>query len=247
MKADLVAAILDLHQSLPKTSLTTYDVGNSSIKAGIFKQGELISRTKLKELDQTQLEKEQHIVCSVRKNIKSTFVWKQGENTFIDAPTQYQETLGHDRLVCVSHLYQMTKALKCSILVVDLGTFITADLVAQKGHAGGFIFPGIETFLKSYGSGELLPRLSKKSHPDPASVSWPRSTETAIRGAAELYLKGLALELIKMAKEEKANILLTGGSADLILPFIPSEHRFEVFEELLHYSLYFSHCKIANL
>jgi hypothetical protein len=50
-----------------------------------------------------------------------------------------------------------------------------------------------------------------------------------------------------MAKEEKANILLTGGSADLILPFIPSEHRFEVFEELLHYSLYFSHCKIANL
>lgn len=247
MKANLVAAILDLHKSLPKISLTTYDVGNSSIKAGAFKQGELINITKLKELDQVQLEKEQHIICSVRKNLKSTFVWKQGESTFLGVPTQYEQTLGHDRLLCVSHLYQISKTLKCSILVVDLGTFITADLVGQRGHTGGFIFPGIETFLKSYGSGDLLPRLSKRNNPDPASLSWPRSTEAAIRGATELYLKGLALELIKMAKEENAYILLTGGSADLILPFFPQELQFEVLDELLHYSLYFSHCKIANL
>ncbi len=242
MKPGLVSTIHQLHQSIDQIDLLTVDAGNSFIKEGSFEEGTLKEINKIGPEQLKNQAKCDRIICSVRKNIRSSFTWKKA--TFLGAPIHYEETLGHDRLVCASHLFHVQELFKRSILLVDSGTYITLDHISSSGHSGGFIFPGPEVFLNSYSNGELLPRLVKKE--DSAAIAaptWPTSTETAIRGGAEVYLAGLTLQIEKMAHQSNSIILFTGGSSHLLESFLTSQANYESFKDLIHFSLYFTHSK----
>jgi len=244
MNPNIIEEIKDLHRSLKQKDLITVDAGNSFCKKAVFKKGALsqIERVQTREVELLGNSPNDHIICSVNENLQSTFSWE--DESFLGAPIRYARTLGHDRLVCAAYLFQIAKKLAKPILLVDCGTFLTIDLIDEQGHQGGFILPGPETFLKSYNHGALLPRLSSVGHlpQDP----WPKSTHAAILDSAQLYLSTIVKEIDLRSKNTQASVLLTGGASDLLAHHFPSEQKIEIFPELIHYSLYFTHCKIAN-
>ena len=130
--------------------------------------------------------------------------------------TRYNPSLelGEDRialLAACAYLYP-----KQDVLVIDLGSCITYDLLNREGvHQGGSISPGFLTRYKSmhHYSGKLpllIPKKTKEDH--------GRSTETAIHSG--VYngimneLKGV-MEAYQL-KYEHLTIILTGGDAEML-------------------------------
>ncbi len=122
--------------------------------------------------------------------------------------------LGEDRIALLAasaYLYP-----KQDVLVIDLGSCITYDLLNRDGiHQGGSISPGFSTRYKSMHdySGKLpllIPKKIKEDH--------GRSTESAIHSG--VYngiineLKGV-IEAYQL-KYEYLTIILTGGDAEML-------------------------------
>lgn len=162
---------------------------------------------------------------------------KREQKRFFDMEVHYTETLGDDRLLIGYYLFKQLKPAE-SILVIDAGTFLTLDLIDQQGFAGGYIFPGLSTFLSSYQRGVQLPVLQNQPHFELKDL--PHSTEDAILGAAHIYLESILERIIK--KTSPSRIVITGGSQDLIKNKIEKlnlpEVQFETYHHLIHSSLF---------
>lgn len=124
------------------------------------------------------------------------------------------ETLGPDRLAAVAGAWcQQPNA---DLLVIDVGTAITYDLLTAEGtYLGGNISPGIGMRLKALNhfTGKL-PLVSKEGE----RVALGNTTETAIR---EGVLQGIDWEIegyIRAYTLKYPNLLifLTGGNAFLL-------------------------------
>jgi len=189
----------------------TIDNGNTNPNVGIFVNDELSSVIPLSSYQKKN--DDIIIISSVGKNIaiSPTINLKQfrSEHAFFDMPVNYAETLGDDRLFQSYYLYQVIGP-NDRILLLDAGTFFTADLVTSVGFMGGYIFPGSRTFLKSYAQAELLPHLQTLS----LTESLPHSTEEAISMAHELYWESILENLVK--KISPSRIVLTGGDGQML-------------------------------
>ena len=122
--------------------------------------------------------------------------------------------LGEDRIALLAasaYLYP-----KQDVLVIDLGSCITYDLLNRDGvHQGGSISPGFSTRYKSmhHYSGKLpllIPKKTKEDH--------GRSTETAIHSGV---YNGIVNELkgvidAYQLKYEYLTIILTGGDVEML-------------------------------
>lgn len=189
----------------------TIDNGNTNPHVGIFVNDELSSVIPLASYHK----KEDDIILmsNVGKNISITptvdLKKYRLENLFFDMPVNYSETLGDDRLFQSYYLYQVIKPQE-RILLIDAGTFLTADLVTSVGFMGGYIFPGSRTFLKSYSEGQLLPQITNLT----LTESLPYSTEEAISMAHEIYLDSILENLVK--KISPSRIVLTGGDGQIL-------------------------------
>lgn len=137
------------------------------------------------------------------------------------------ETIGADRLAnaaAVATLYG------CPAVVVDFGTAVTFDIVAENEcYIGGVIAPGLESMTKFlYQRTALLPKLSLK---EPRKAVG-RSTRDAMMSGAVFGYRGLVREILARIKAERfgrkrLKIVATGGYARLIashLPEIQSVH-----------------------
>lgn len=124
------------------------------------------------------------------------------------------ETLGPDRLAAVAEA-RMQKP-DHDLLVIDVGTAITYDLVTADGvYLGGNIAPGIGMRFKAlhHFTGKL-PLVSKEGE----RVEMGDTTETAIR---EGVLQGVSYEIegyIRTCENKYPHLLvfLTGGGANLL-------------------------------
>ena len=130
--------------------------------------------------------------------------------------TRYNPSLelGEDRIALLAasaYLYP-----KQDVLVIDLGSCITYDLLNREAeHQGGSISPGFSTRYKSMHrySGKLPLLIPKKTKED-----FGRSTETALHSG--VYngiineLKGV-IEAYQL-KYEHLTIILTGGDAEML-------------------------------
>jgi type III pantothenate kinase len=223
--------------------IITVDNGNTNPHVGIFQDEKLLSVIPLKDFTR---QKDDFILISdvgAPLSFQASFDLKtkrhtiDKQNYFFDMPAHYAETLGDDRLISAYYLFKQLKAPE-SILLIDAGTFMTMDLVSDKGFLGGFIFPGINTFLLSYKRGSNLSVLEPKK--DFKMTGLPHSTEEAILGAADCYLDSVLESVIKKACPSK--IIITGGSLDLIynkiLKLNLSKVQIETNRHLLHSSLF---------
>ena len=217
--------------------LVTIDNGNSNPHVGLF-EGET-----LKEVIPLSMYKHDQddfvLICSVGKTLelKPSFDLrsKRSKTHFFDLPVNYAETLGDDRLIASYYVYKNLPS-KEKVLLIDAGTFITCDLITHEGFSGGYIFPGINRFLKSYTESAQLPLVTKDKLAMAKDIEdLPHTTEEAIVGATAIYLKAALEEVIKKNAPDK--IVFTGGNANDILNLLSLKVHSETVHHLIHLAM----------
>lgn len=128
-------------------------------------------------------------------------------------------TLGADRIAAAAGVATLIPGRNA--LVVDMGTAITYDIVTADGRfAGGNIAPGIFVRLEALNH---FTRALPLVETDGDVPRWGYDTTTAMRSGA---IRGVVGELqyyrhcLAAECDSDPAVVLTGGSADLILPFI---------------------------
>ena len=223
--------------------LLAIDIGNTNTVVGVFENEKLKDSFRLgtkraltvdecgllvSQLLPGRIKKiEGVIICSVvpfltsvyqemtRKYLKVepiivSFRLPLGIKILYDDPSQ----VGADRLANAIAAYQIYGG---PVIVVDLGTAITFDVVSKNGdYLGGAILPGLESSMSS-----LLHRAAQLSEIDfrkPADVIG-KSTEESLRSGFFYGTLGQIDEMVKRIKKKiggKAKVVATGGSADMI-------------------------------
>jgi len=228
--------------------LLTIDNGNTNPHVGVFHDEELqeiISLSKLIEHIE-KYEDYKAVISSVGKNLAHTnldfieIAPEKKKNQFIDMPVHYSETIGEDRLFQAYFIYKnfFHKDL-ASVLLIDAGTFLKADMIDKNGFQGGYIFPGVQTFLNSYARGQLLSvfEASDLNDKEYNLTKNPNTTKDAIVDACEVFLVESLKAIIRDKNPEV--ILVTGGHAQLINNLLKDKVDRPIIEDLnlIHYSL----------
>lgn len=231
--------------------ILSVDIGNTNITLGIFDKEILIETFRLssnKDLPQKEYElllstllknyKIDHcVIGSVVKELGSVLK-KACDNVFnidtllfdnlnsdFDMNIRLKNPLevGADR---IANAYAAKNKYKLPVIVVDIGTATTFDIVSKNGDfLGGVIMPGLNLQFKSLNTNtSKLPKIdigiSEKAIGD--------STENAIlsgiiRGSASA-IEGL-IHQCELELGEKATIVATGGHSKLV-----SEYMFRKFD-----------------
>jgi len=223
--------------------LLAIDIGNTNTVVGIFEGKKLTDFFRLSTrhsltVDECGLLADQ-LLCGRKKKIKGivicsvvpflTPVYREmsqkhlkiepvivgpqlplGMKILYDDPAQ----VGADRLANAVAAYQIYGG---PVIVVDLGTAITFDVVSERGeYLGGAISPGLESSMNS-----LLHRaaqLSKIDFRKPKDVIG-KSTEESLRSGFFYGTLGQIDELVKRISRKirgRVKVIATGGLAELI-------------------------------
>lgn len=217
--------------------LVTIDNGNSNPHVALFHGKDL---QEVVPLALYQHNPEDYVlICSVGKplEIRPSFDLrtKRTKTHFFDMEVHYAETLGDDRLMAGFYVYK-NLAPKEKVLLIDAGTFLTCDLITHEGFMGGYIFPGINRFLRSYTQSAQLPLITKdKLEKLAEDAPLPRTTEEAILHATTLFLTTTINEIIKKNAPDK--IVFTGGNANDVSNLLSLTVRSETVHHLIHLAM----------
>ena len=208
------------------------DVGNSTVKLGVFDHGKLIEKRQC-EIDSFQLvvndllrsntkidtaissnvanRELENILDSllipiIRLNYKLKFPYKIAYNT--------PETLGVDRLaLAAAAFYNYPQK---DVLVIDAGTCITYDIVNASGvYLGGSISPGLQLRYKSlHEFTSRLPLLSKKQ---PHNLIGSSTTEAIHNGVVYGIVDEIDGQINRFVKQyPDLTVILTGGDCNFL-------------------------------
>lgn len=216
----------------PRYDLQTIDQGNSHPHVGYYQAGELTNVSPLSNLG--LISHQETISSSVTQKEEHhplDILW-QG-NVFCSMPVYYErDQLGSDRLYQAALAYHLYPGR--NILLIDAGTFMTIDTITEQGFMGGYIYPGIDTFLSSYQKGKLLPTLSREYFPTKEAETLPSTTKEAILHASLLYIKSVLEH--HCSSQEDTLVILTGGSSSSLAPYLQMASQEPHF---IHHALYF--------
>ena len=144
--------------------------------------------------------------------------------------------VGQDRLVGA---YGAMKIYGCPLIVVDLGTAITFDVISAQGdYLGGAIVPGIRLsaeslFLKT----ALLPHIEIQA---PKHIIGKTTQESILSGLFYGYgslCRGF-IDLISQQLKIKPKVVMTGGHTHLMKKFVSPKIRI-IDENLVFKGIYF--------
>ena len=185
----------------------------------------VLAEVKSRDEDISRLQEQGYLITRVKD------YWRGMR--FAGMPVHYAHSLGEDRLIQAYFAY---KSIKKNTLILDAGTFLTMDVVTEKGFEGGYIIPGLNHYLETFQNGELLKDISLNSN---VSSGLPHASAEAMRDSYSAFA-ALALKLIKDYKIEK--ILLSGGQAGIWKDILSSHGHIEDVQEekaLIHFSLHY--------
>ncbi len=239
--------------------LLAIDIGNTFIHVGLIKgqriikiyqivtanpQGKLIKDFKkvCKHIKKNFKLFEGPIVCSVvpqalkivekvlKNEIrKGTIVL--GRDLIVPISNRYHnpKQVGQDRLVCA---YASMRLYGCPVLVIDLGTAITLDVVSTKQeYLGGIIVPGIRLSAESlFHKTALLPKVKISR---PTSLIGKDTKASILSGIFYGYgamMNGL-IELIAKKFKNRFKVIVTGGYSDIMKHYIGK--RIDVIDQHL--------------
>jgi len=171
----------------------------------------------------------------VKKNIPVKII---GRDIIVPIKNAYKnpKQVGQDRLVGA---YGAMKIYGRPLIVVDLGTAITFDVVSAKGqYLGGIIVPGIRLsaeslFLKT----ALLPHIEIKP---PKQIIGKTTQESILSGLFYGYgslCRGL-IDMIGRQMKQKPRVVMTGGHTRLMKKFVSPKIRI-IDEDLVFKGIYF--------
>lgn len=124
--------------------------------------------------------------------------------------------LGVDRWMAVLGAWS---EIRRSCLVVDAGTAMTIDAVADNRHLGGYILPGLRMQRESLGQRTALVGSSL----DAGTVDWGRATQEAVANGTLLSAVATierALVELQRAVDDTCPLFVTGGDAPVIAPLL---------------------------
>lgn len=213
----------------------TIDIGNSSIKTGLFNEDKLIELNKFLSLHELNEFLENHkalptAVCSVRfeKDEIISNVPKLSSALFLNAETKTPlslaydtpNTLGMDRLAAAIGANELLPGKR--ILVIDLGTCITYDLIEGSTFMGGMIAPGMHMRFRAMHEFTAKLPLVNPSEPTfymgkSTAGSMNNGVIRGITGEIEHHISQL------MLKNAGLEVIMTGGDALLFESKIKSD------------------------
>ena len=204
------------------------DIGNSSAKAALFEGDTLIEEARVDHEALPCFFSDKAADRTITSSIVSSVIHltEEAEHAIkslpypclrmsaqlkmpFDIAYKTPETLGPDRLAAVAEACAQQPG--HNLLVIDMGTAITYDIVTSQGlYIGGNISPGIDMRLKAlhHFTGKL-PLINKEGQRSAVGVT----TETAIREGVlqgvDKEIKGYIHEY--MSKYPHLLVFLTGG------------------------------------
>ncbi len=206
------------------------DIGNSQVKTAVYSGTRIIGkscwdaigRPELKDIKKDYPNIKNVILCSVRNDnpdlITSLrenfpFLLVMDHETAIPVKNLYKSktTLGNDRLAAITGANNNYPGR--AVLVVDVGTAITYDIINESGHyLGGNISPGIAMRFRSLH--EFTERLPLVGPRDDVPLLANNTEESIISGVMNGILFEMQLFIDRI--EEKFRdlvIVFTGGDA----------------------------------
>lgn len=213
----------------------TIDIGNSRIKCGVFDNDQLTQVLKFESIEELQGLSEElkdlpTAICSVRHSqseivtvlpfLKSAVFLNSESKLPFALDYHTPETLGMDRLAAAIGAHELFP--KNELLVIDLGTCITYDIVAKNAFRGGLIAPGIDLRYKSMNDYTAnLPLLNQRQFEGligkTTVESMTNGVLNGIVGEIEYYISQL------MLKYADLKVIMTGGDAELFESKINSD------------------------
>ena len=229
--------------------LLVFDVGNSRLKAALYDDDCLIARVSIGGVqDATQVvnvlksrfaPRETPDYCLIASVVRGAdeMIHKAVQTVWglmpqvvdtdidlgIDVAVSRPDYVGIDRLLQASEAFRVCGE---SVVVAAFGSALTVDLVTADGvFSGGTIAPGLGMGLRAlHDKTSLLPQVTLQP-PDSAVGT---DTVSCIQ-AGVIYGAAGAVERLfsELAPDGRATLVLTGGDAEVIAPFINYPHRVE--------------------
>ncbi len=208
------------------------DIGNTHTKTAMFEKGQLLETTRIENTDGINLSEliddirpDHCIISSVGAtdpltqlpDVKKRTVIVLDHQTPLPLNISYKtpETLGRDRIAGASGARYVCPL--CNVMIMDLGTAITIDLVNAEGvFLGGNISPGLQTRFRSlHDYTARLPLLTKESGlPDFGTDT----TSAIIAGVQQGIIYELNGYMDEYSRRYPAcEFILTGGDADFFV------------------------------
>tara|TARA_B110000003_G_scaffold188946_1_gene187777 strand:+ start:1820 stop:2545 length:726 start_codon:yes stop_codon:yes gene_type:complete len=127
-------------------------------------------------------------------------------------------SLGVDRWLAMVGAYSKRSR---PLIVVDLGSAITLDVVDKYGqHLGGYILPGLSLMRESLHRGTVQVRAGDQID----QIITPAITTSAAVNRGSLLVAVATIE--KLAGMHQANLILTGGDAELVTSMLNNQAEY---------------------
>ncbi len=245
------------------------DIGNTTIALGVVRKGKILESVRIDTTDRPRILKpvlhkrlnyflnkgydcKKVVICSVvpqTTRLMQRYIKKildvdplvVGKDIIVPIKNRYKNPsqVGQDRLVGA---YAASKLYGKPLIVVDLGTAITFDVVSLKGeYLGGAIVPGIRLsaeslFLKT----ALLPEINIRAPKNPIGRTTQESILSGLfygygalcQGMVDLLGRyvGAGLPVLERLKDgpgksAPTKIVMTGGHTQLMKKFVSPKIR----------------------
>ncbi|WP_457641977.1 type III pantothenate kinase [Persephonella sp.] len=140
------------------------------------------------------------------------------------------EEVGIDRVV---NAYAGIKRYGEPLILIDLGTAITFDIVNKNGeYEGGAIFPGIESSIDAlFSKTAKLPKVSIENVKNVVGKTTVESIQSGIFFGYVSLIEGM-IKRIKAELNTECKVVLTGGSGEIISKGLKEKHVFDKYLSL---------------
>ncbi|MEZ0323353.1 MAG: type III pantothenate kinase [Hydrogenothermaceae bacterium] len=224
------------------------DIGNTTVEFGIIQENHIVSfkfaSDKTKTVDDwlinidfvVKKESPKYVVISsvvpiIEEKLEKAIFKHFGKNPImigrdVKVPIKVNydnpNEVGIDRLV---NVYAGLKISKPPLIVVDLGTAITFDILNDKGeYDGGMIFPGMETSVDTlFSKTAKLPKVKLEKPITLIGKNTVGSIQSGIYYGYISLIEGM-IEKISDYYQLNFNIILTGGHSSLISSGLKAKH-----------------------
>lgn len=221
------------------------DIGNTNITLGVFDDKNLIETFRLASDKDLSLEEYEVLLKTLCKDFEikdcvigsvveeltpilkhasenvfgiKTFLINPEINQGLKIALKNPKEVGADR---IANAYGAKEKYPLPLIVVDIGTATTFDIVSQKGEfLGGVIMPGLNLQFKSLSTNtSKLPKISAGISEKAIGNSTEDALLSGIMRGSACAIEGL-IHQCELELGEKATIIATGGHSRLISEYM---------------------------
>jgi type III pantothenate kinase len=229
------------------------DIGNSSIKLGLFSGGRSTARLETPEwtgsidsvddlavISSSLPTAAKWLVVSVHRASEQALAhWVRHERSHddyrrlthrdlpIEVHVEQPDRVGMDRLAAAVGANTLREPHRGAV-VVDAGSAVTVDLIGPSGaFEGGVILPGFRMSAQALSQADLLPEVLWQTSSEPPPVLG-KNTEGAIRSGLFWGTVGAVREIIERLSEthRRPQVFVTGGDLLRLAPLVSADAQF---------------------